>query len=224
MLKGAIPYYQTISEQSAALNYNFDYFNTQLTLEKFLESYPSELIETEETTINSDAIKLLLEQSTHQNWLFSGGGIIKKMIFDAGKNLIHIHPGILPAYRGSTTFYYSLVEKGYVGASAFFMKEEIDAGDVIDELQFYINMKIDTTNALFMDYILDPYIRGEVLKKVLLQLMSDTPFTTRTLELLEKAPYYIAHPFIRHLAVQKVNSMFNPNQPTGVFIKEGLHA
>ena len=38
-----------------------------------------------------------------------GGTILRKKILSQGKKFIHVHPGWLPNYRGSTTIYYSLL-------------------------------------------------------------------------------------------------------------------
>ena len=216
VLKGEIPHYQKLNQAADNLGYNKMYFDIGYTLDKFVTEYNIECVFLEAGRINDAEVRKALMHSTIDTWLFSGGGIIKQELFGTGKNFIHIHPGMLPEFRGSTTFYYSLLEQGYVGASAFFMKEEIDAGDVIVDEKFKINMQISRDNAFFMDYILDPFIRAEVLKKALILLKKDVKVKTRSLSLLDKPAYYIAHPFVRHLAVERINREFDATKTIGV--------
>ena len=63
--------------------------------------------------------------------LFSGGSILKKPILNLGKRFIHIHPGIVPAVKGSMAVEWSLLLGQPCGASAFFMSEAIDEGEII---------------------------------------------------------------------------------------------
>ena len=52
---------------------------------------------------------------------------------------MHVHSGKLPEYRGSTTLYYSLLEKNKVAASAIMINEGIDTGDIVYFKEFDFN-------------------------------------------------------------------------------------
>jgi methionyl-tRNA formyltransferase len=216
VLDGTIPFYEAINTKSKQLNYSENYFDTNFSLISFLEIFPAKIIKTRSSSINSSEIVSSLQSSSIKKWIFSGGGIAKSEIFNTGKEIIHIHPGILPQYRGSTTFYYSYLEKGLVGATAFFMTEQIDSGDIIEEAEFQINMRITEENAIFIDYILDPYIRGEVLAKVLKRFIEKQEIISKPLKKIKKEPYYIMHPFLRHIVVKKINNLFDKNRVEGV--------
>ena len=68
--------------------------------------------------------------------IFSGGGILKKEILELSTKFVHFHPGIVPNYRGSTCFYYSILNDDECGVTAFIMKEGLDVGDVICKKSF----------------------------------------------------------------------------------------
>ena len=55
-------------------------------------------------------------------------------------NFIHAHGGILPNYKGSTANYYSFIETKTVGASVISMNSEIDAGNILDEIEFRLTL------------------------------------------------------------------------------------
>ncbi len=123
---------------------------------------PYVLIKTD--SINSSSSIEAIKKSKESNLIYSGfgGQIIKKEVFETGKTLIHVHSGILPQYRGSTTVYYSLLNEGFCGASAIVMTPGLDNGDVVAELRFPM-----PPQGVDIDYIYDPYIRAKVLVRAL---------------------------------------------------------
>ena len=74
-----------------------------------------------------------------------GGTILRKDILSQGKEFIHVHPGWLPKYRGSTTIYYSMLISFEVGASIILFKEGIDEGPIL----YQDIVKINFDNKLF---------------------------------------------------------------------------
>ena len=64
---------------------------------------PYTLISTD--SINSNSAIEAISKAEEGNLIYSGfgGQIIKKEVFDTGKTFVHVHSGILPNYRGSTT-------------------------------------------------------------------------------------------------------------------------
>ena len=49
---------------------------------------------------------------------------------------LHIHGGYVPAFKGSTTNYYSLLAEGQLGASAIFLTEDLDSGPKLHRQKF----------------------------------------------------------------------------------------
>ncbi len=122
-----------------------------------------------------------------------GGTILKNEILNSGKKFIHVHPGLLPKYRGSTTLYYSILINSSIGASVIIMNKNIDQGMVLHKREYLISDKnID------FDYSLDPLIRAKALIEFLetnkinkeKQKKSDESYT-----------FYIIHPLIKHAAI-----------------------
>ena len=107
---------------------------------------------------------------------------------------IHLHPGIVPYYRGSTCFYYSILKDDNCGVSAYLMDENLDTGDLILQLNF------PKPSHIYLDDIYDPHIRSETLIEIFRK------------ELLEKKkfqkqgesnnfPFFIIHPVLKHIAI-----------------------
>lgn len=122
-----------------------------------------------------------------------GGTILKKEILSLGKKLIHVHPGWLPKFRGSTTIYYSMLMNSSVGCSVILFEEGIDEGPMLFRKEYQIKEKnID------FDYLLDPLIRT----KTLLEF-----FNMKKIEALkqnnseESTTFYIIHPLLKHISV-----------------------
>ena len=126
-----------------------------------------------------------------------GGTILKKDILSLNKEFIHVHPGVLPEFRGSTTIYYSMLFNSTVGCSVIIFQEGIDEGPILYKNSYKIlEKKID------FDYVLDPLIRAKTLieffktKKVIpIQQTKDAKANT----------FYIIHPFLKHLSILKHN-------------------
>ena len=81
--------------------------------------------------INNPKLVNYLKKSNTDYFIFSGGGILKSKILEAGPKFIHCHPGIVPEYRGSTCFYYSIINENNCGVTCFIMDANLDTGDII---------------------------------------------------------------------------------------------
>lgn len=128
-------------------------------------------------------------------YIFSGSGILKDEILSTGKKLIHIHPGKLPEYRGSTTFLYSLLAEGQCAATGFIMNKGIDAGDIIASREFP-----PPAPNVDISRIYDPYIRSQVLVEVVRQLAEKGTLIGER-QKLGGETYYMIHPVLRTLAI-----------------------
>jgi methionyl-tRNA formyltransferase len=128
-------------------------------------------------------------------FIYSGGGILKKEILGLGKKFIHVHPGIVPFYRGSTCFYYSIIKDRKLGATAFFMEKEIDKGKVIAQKQF------KKPNIKDIDNIIDPYIRSDLLVDVMRNYVSSGSIKSEPQNKNVGETYFVIHPVLKHLAI-----------------------
>jgi len=126
-----------------------------------------------------------------------GGAILKYDILSQGKKFIHVHPGWLPRYRGSTTIYYSMLTSSEVGASVILFEEGIDEGPILYRNKYEIKeLDID------FDYALDPLVRAKTLVDFFKQgemnfIKQDTNKDSST--------FYIVHPFIKHASLLRRN-------------------
>lgn len=152
--------------------------------------------------INDEAVFSYVKSLPQKYVIYSGygGGILESKYFHISKYFIHIHAGKLPQYKGSTTCYYSLLEEGEICATAMFLNDGLDCGDMLgyfslsaDELCRFANTDIDTT--------LEPYIRSQALVKVLLEYKQNGAFSLTPQNRKEGETYYRIHPTLKHIAL-----------------------
>lgn len=148
--------------------------------------------------INGAEVQEALQKIPQRYILYSGygGALLKPHLFQLGKKWLHIHAGMLPQYRGSTTAYYSLLDRGSLGATAIFLNEKIDEGTVIASAAFP-----PPERGELIDYIYDPYIRSCVLINALQTYAEEGAFPEREQEVCGAETYYIIHPVLKHIAI-----------------------
>lgn len=122
-----------------------------------------------------------------------GGSILRSESLSLGKKFIHVHPGWLPAFRGSTTIYYSMLLDSTVGCSVILFEEGIDQGPVLYKSKY----KIIEKNIDF-DYVLDPLVRTKTLIEFLQNEEVD-PITQQ--ENVTSNTFYIIHPILKHISI-----------------------
>lgn len=148
--------------------------------------------------VNSDEVTQMLKSLPQKYVIYSGfgGQILGSHLFALDKRYIHVHPGIVPEFRGSTTIYYSLLSNGTIGATAMFLDEQIDTGPIIKKKNYFLPE--DPPN---LDYIYDPYIRAELLAEVMKEYRETGFFTEGEQDPLEGETYHIIHPVLKHIAL-----------------------
>jgi len=146
--------------------------------------------------INDPKLVNYLKNLDVDYWIFSGGGILKNEILSLKTKFIHLHPGIVPDYRGSTCFYYSILNENYAGVTSFIMSKGLDMGDIIFQKRF------DKPNYQYLDEIYDPHIRSETLIELLKNetLLEKEKMVQNS---NEGETYFIIHPVLKHIAIQK---------------------
>ena len=160
---------------------------------KSLEKYPykDNLFLIKSNNINNKTIEKELLKIKSKYILFSGynAEILKnKKILK--KNIIHCHPGLLPKYRGSTVFYYSMLEMNRIDVSVFKITKNIDEGRILFTKGYsFPKNKIDLEN----DF--DHIIRA----KTLVSFIKSKKNKFKKLKSKFDSFYYIAHPIIRSI-------------------------
>lgn len=157
---------------------------------------PYELIET--TDINSDIMFNCIKRLKEKYLIYSGysGYIIEASLLNIGKKFIHIHAGMLPQYRGSTTAYYSMLKEKRIGATAIFMSPGIDEGDMITQKAYPV--PIDCKD---IDYEFEPYVRAKVLVKAIDAYVKNKRFDVKRQNSDDAETYFIIHPVLKHIAI-----------------------
>lgn len=126
-----------------------------------------------------------------------GGQILKRHLFETGKQFIHVHAGILPQFRGSTTVYYSMLKERTCGATAIFLSPGIDEGNIITMERFPMPKA-----GISIDYIYEPYTRACVLLKAMKEYMESGLFGNVKQSGANANIYYIIHPVLKHIALK----------------------
>lgn len=144
----------------------YDDFITDMYSNCSLKTISDKVFYISDDNINSEKLFEKLKKIKKQKFIFTGGGIIKKKIFDIGHDFIHIHPGYLPNIKGADGVLWSTLKYNYLGVSSFFMNENIDEGKIISrEKKNSIKLKFSKeklTNKDFYRFIfsfIDPLLR-----------------------------------------------------------------
>lgn len=175
------------------------YFESNFSLNKYAVQNNIKLIKIKNKKINDSkcltAVKSLKEK--YIIYAANYGDILKKKYFLLNKKFIHIHPGKLPRYKGSTTYYYEILEKNSISFSAIFQNSKIDEGRIIKLRQYKIN-QLKKSN---LDHIFDPYLRSKLLIEVIMELKKKGYLSSRHQKKSGKNIYYVIHPLLKHIAI-----------------------
>jgi|TARA_B100001971_G_C18211988_1_gene551326 methionyl-tRNA formyltransferase len=143
-----------------------------------------------EDSCDSPNVVRELERRSEEFFIFSGRGILKQSL-EAGKKLIHTHPGKLPQYRGSTCHFYSVLAGDGWHCTSFIMEPQIDQGEVITTKEFPLpGREIDDARTY------DPYSRSMVMVETIRQLAETGTLKTEKQDLSKGVDYYIIHPVL----------------------------
>lgn len=172
------------------------FFNIHESVHTTVAKYGLNVVCCNTNDVNSDEIIAKIKESGGKFVIFGGPGsqILKSPILRAGKRILHVHPGIVQYYRGSTTIYYSMLMEKKAGCTAFFFNEYIDKGDVV------ITQEFPLLNNINIDYIYDPAIRAQTLILAIEKLKKDFS-VCRQPEDDTNLPYFVIHPVLKHIAI-----------------------
>ncbi len=179
------------------------YFDVNIPLLSSLNKANINYVLVENKDINSEQMKDTLQGLKQKYLIYSGYGgyILKPHLFNLNKKFIHVHAGILPQYRGSTTAYYSFLQEKNLGATSIFLNEGIDEGEIIVQDTFSV-----PEESVNIDYIYEPYIRSQVLIKAMDQYLEKGEFISSRQNQEGAETYFIIHPVLKHLAMLEIEN------------------
>lgn len=123
-----------------------------------------------------------------------GGTILKHDILSTGKIFLHVHPGWLPDYRGSTVMYYAMLTDSIVGCSVIALVEDIDKGPIFHRQKFRVSQDNN------LDYVFDPAIRTAALLEFFNLNMNQSPEPI-PISNSDGQVFFIIHPVLKHLSI-----------------------
>ncbi|MDB9702496.1 formyltransferase family protein [Rhodospirillales bacterium] len=154
------------------------------------------------SSINDSIVEETLRALTPTTIIYSGfsGQLVGSNMLSMGMNILHIHAGRLPDYRGSTTIYYSWLIENQCGVSAILLDQGIDTGPVIARRQYP-----PPPHGMNVDHLYDSALRADLLVDVLTRYSENNE-----LPKIETEPdgqtYFVIHPVLKHIALlQKQN-------------------
>jgi len=191
-------------------------FDNDTQIVNTLEKYDIQHIKVTTDNIKNPTVISMFELCEMEYIVYAGppGAILKEKYFRNPKiKFIHVHPGSLPEYKGSTPMYYSLLETGTICATSLFLSEELDSGEIILSKEFKLSLE-EVKN---MDFITDPWIRSIVLSETIASMIdhkkgllikccpefsdvvnNDVANQGRG---VKGTTYYVIHPVLKHAAV-----------------------
>lgn len=151
-------------------------------------------------SINDESVIDVLRGSAPTYFLFGGGGILREPILNIGKRFIHIHPGMVPHFRGSHCIEWSVLLHDRCGATAFFMNTGIDGGDIIAREEFeFPRLENGSLPPAYSSHI-----RSELLVKIIRDYARTGKFDRCKQDLSKGETYYKMHPALTNLVFHRL--------------------
>ena len=176
---------------------NFYIPKTNIGVRSFLEESKIEYESLSEKNINSHILLDKIKEINPDIVIFSGygGDILNYKHFSENVNYIHMHPGDIPTKKGSTTIFYSILNKGFCTVTSFFMNDKIDSGQIIKKINFKkpdYGVNID----VFYDNLIRSFSLIETLKFLRFNEMKSI-----NNKMNSNLEYFIIHPVLKHLSI-----------------------
>lgn len=149
------------------------------------------------TDVNADVIIDAIKKEKPDYVIYAGygGQILSKNHFKNKTDYLHAHPGLIPEERGSTTIYYSILNRKKCGVSVFYMNDEIDAGKVISRKDYTMPSK-----NINIDVWYDNIIRANCMSQALDTLLLDKQTTAKE-QIGTHEDYFVIHPLLKHISI-----------------------
>jgi hypothetical protein len=153
-------------------------------------------------SLNDPTVIAAVADAPQKYFLFAGGGILRREILGLGKKFIHIHPGLLPDVKGSMAVEWSLLVSDRCAASAIFMAEQIDAGEIL-LTRFFEPPELEFGN---VSPYYSPHIRSEVLLDLVREYARTGEFAATPQDPEAGETYYRMHPALGNVVFSKLQS------------------
>lgn len=191
---------QEKNPKNSHLTTSWGKFYPNISITSLCNQYKIPTITAPNNDINNENVVELLTNLPASVYIYAGfgGTLLRKPILNCGKQFLHVHGGWLPEYKGSTTNHYSLLQENFCGASAFFLTEEIDSGNILLRKKFPA-----PKTPSHLDHELDPIFRSEVLLDVLSFYIQQKKWPVEQEKNKKTLPYFIMHPVLRHVLFLK---------------------
>lgn len=152
-----------------------------------------------ERNVNAAATRAALSAVEADYVIYSGvgGQIVSTDVIEVAPPLLHMHSGWLPDYRGSTAFYYAMLNRELPAVSAILLDKGIDTGPVLRRQSYPMPY-----HGMDVDVVYDPAIRADLLCRTLPQLLNAQNVEPELIQAPEQgATYYEIHPVLKHIAL-----------------------
>lgn len=149
-------------------------------------------------SVNDPAILELIRSKRPEFVIYAGyGGQIVSVAALCEARFLHIHSGLLPGFRGSTTIYYSILSERQVGASAILLEPSIDTGPVVMSKKYPL-----PPYGMNVDLLYDTAVRADLLVETLKIYMRDGRLPECQGQNHDDGrDYYVVHPVLKHIAL-----------------------
>jgi len=196
--------YRKMKREFLSLNEVAGYFH-KVDVQSCCDQYVSISVD----SVNDINLVSYIENLDVDGVIYTSGGIVKNARLLA-KNVLHIHPGIIPQVRGSDGLLWSVLTREMIGESCFFMGAEIDEGPLIHQKEYSIlplpKRYLDHNIGMYefvIDYY-DPFFRGKLLEEVLGITDGLSNVVVRNRSDRESVEYYTMHSQLRGKAFEKI--------------------
>lgn len=109
---------------------------------------------------------------------------------------LHMHPGRLPEFRGSTTIYWSLLMGDAVSVSAIYLSDEIDQGELVATKAFPNPISQSDVDGIF-----DAGIRAVLLQEIMVE--AEVPPEGHS-QRKGGADFYVIHPTLKNIVLSSL--------------------
>ena len=147
--------------------------------------------------INDLKIRSAIKESSPDMVIYSGYGsqLVKPALLNLNIPFLHMHSGWLPAYKGSTTIYYSWLQEQNCSVSAIYLQPGIDEGPIVLRKKYPL-----PPSDIDPDYVYDCAMRADLLVRVLGKLGDGKTVPDSVPQAEKGKTYYVIHPVLKHLA------------------------
>ncbi len=121
-------YHRTRNKFSGSSKHRQQFFNVKIDY----NTLHTEVIQVK--SINASAVKNALKRWQADLCICCGTMFIGKSVTKIAKNIINIHGGYLPDYKGNHCIFFAYYEENYtkIGATLHFITSHLDSGDIIE--------------------------------------------------------------------------------------------